>query len=438
MNDEAQPNDLPSRRSMRNADGAANEQPAAPAEPTESTESAANAPFSWNLQAEGQIPSETQPVSAAPSVSAAARTSAKKKRANRQRTKRGVILALVILIPLGLLGGAVAAAWGPISTFLERFETAADYPGTGTEDVVFKIVSGDTGETIAVNLHEQGITASVDAFYDLVLETSPEPVFQPGSFALKKEMSAQSALDALLDPANRLQVEVLIREGETQAQVFEILSAEFGFDVAELESLAADPASFGLPAEARSLEGFLFPATYDFEPGIGARDVLTTLVNRSFQALDEAGVPVEERWPVIVMASLVQKEAGLREDFYKVSRVFYNRLDPQQWPSGLLQSDATVAYGAGIEGRVSTTDAERADASNPYNTYVHPGQVIAPISNPGDLAIDATLNPAEGSWLYFVTWNLETGETIFSTTAAEHDAGVAKWLEWMDENPGYN
>ena len=343
----------------------------------------------------------------------------------------------MIAVPIAVFGGAIALAWGPVSSFLERFQTPADYTGTGTGEVVFQIVPGDTGESIAKNLYEQGVTASVQAFYELVLSTSPEPVFQPGSYALKSQMSAQAALAALLDPANRLQSSVLIREGETQREVFDILEAEFGFDRAELDALASDPASFGLPAEASSLEGFLFPATYTFDPGVSARDVLSTMVNRAFQALDQAGVPVEERWPTIILASLIQKEARLTEDFYKVSRVFTNRLDPEQWPTQLLQSDATVAYGAGIEGRVATTDAERADASNPYNTYVHPGALIAPISNPGDLAIDAARNPAEGSWLYFVTWNLATGETIFSTTQAEHEAGVAKWLQWMDENPEY-
>jgi UPF0755 protein len=117
--------------------------------------------------------------------------------------------------------------------------------------------------------------------------------------------------------------------------------------------------------------------------------------------------------------------------------VFYNRLDPNQWESGRLESDATVAYGTGNTHLVTTTDAERQDANNPYNTYLHPGLPVGPISNPGDLAIDATLHPAEGSWLFFVTWNLDTGETIFSSTIDEHDAGVKKWLDWMKEHPEY-
>jgi len=116
-----------------------------------------------------------------------------------------------------------------------------------------------------------------------------------------------------------------------------------------------------------------------------------------------------------------------------VSRVFLNRLQ-QGWD---LQSDATVAYGTGNTHTVTTTDAERADAGNPYNTYVHPGLPVGPISNPGDLAINAAIHPAAGTWMFFVTWNLKTGETIFSTTEAEHEAAVAQWQQWMRDNPGY-
>jgi UPF0755 protein len=256
-------------------------------------------------------------------------------------------------------------------------------------------------------------------------------------FKLKEHMSAQAALDALLDPANQLHNTVLVTEGQVQSDVFAELESTLGFSADELAALGSQPALFGLPSEATSLEGFLFPATYQFDPGVTAQQALQIMVDRSMKALDAAGVAPSERWNTIVLASLIQKEAGLRDDYYKVSRVFLNRLNPSLWPTGLLESDATVAYGTGHTDRVSTTDAERADASNPYNTYVHPGMVIAPISNPGELAIDAAIHPADGPWLFFVTWNLDTGETIFSTTIAEHEAAVAQWQAWMAEHPEY-
>lgn len=342
---------------------------------------------------------------------------------------------VVILVVVALLGAGVGLGWGPVSAAIRHFQGPEDYVGTGTEPVVFQVVEGDTGESLARKLLAAGVTKSFDAFYELCLKTNP--AFVPGVFTLKKGMSAQAAIDALLDPANRLQNTVLVTEGQTQADVIDELSTVLGLSADELGALTKLPALFGLPSEATSLEGFLFPATYQFDPGVTAQQALQTMVDRSFEALDAAGVSAADRWKTIVLASLVQKEAGLRPDYYKVARVFVNRLNPDMWPLGLLQSDATVAYGTGNTHRVSTTDAERADASNPYNTYVHPGMLIAPISNPGELAIDAALHPADGPWLYFVTVNLETGETVFSTSQAEHEAAVAQWLAWMSEHPEY-
>ncbi|MFM6974268.1 MAG: endolytic transglycosylase MltG [Agromyces sp.] len=352
--------------------------------------------------------------------------------ARRRRPWLGWVIAGGLVLAIG---GVAVLAQGPIASVIAKFQGPEDFEGTGTSPVTFEIAEGETGEDISRNLVTAGVIKSFDAFYQLLLKENP--TFEPGVFQLKLQMSARSALDALLDPASRLQNTVLLTEGQTQEDAFAELERVLGFSRDELEALAANPSQFGLPSEATSLEGFLFPATYTFDPTVTPEQALQTMVDRSFKALDDAGVATADRWSTVVLASLIQKEAGLRDDYYKVARVFLNRLDPDIWPLGLLQSDATVAYGTGNTHRVSTTDAERADASNPYNTYVHPGMVIAPISNPGDLAIDAALHPADGPWLYFVTWNLDTGETIFSTTEAEHNAAVAKWLAWMDEHPEY-
>jgi UPF0755 protein len=228
-----------------------------------------------------------------------------------------------------------------------------------------------------------------------------------------------------------VQQKVTIPEGHTATQVFELIAEGTGTPVADLDAAAADLAALGIPAEAPGIEGYLFPATYDFAPGTSAADMVKAMVDRTFQALDQAGVPVADRHRVLTMAALIQKEARFEGDFYKVSRVFQNRIDV-----GMpLQSDATVAYGAQSVGRVATTDAERAD-DNPYNTYVHPGLPVGPISNPGDLAIKAARAPADGPWLYFVTVNTITGDTVFSQTFDEHLRAVAQWQQFMRDNPG--
>lgn len=357
-------------------------------------------------------------------------------RRSRAGKRRGLLISLISIGVVVVLGGVGAGLFvtGALDSFIKT--GPADYEGSGTGSVSFTISEGDIGEDIALNLYEQGVTASFESFYELLLTTEPAPTFVPGVFMLKEKMSAAAALAALLDPANAQVDTVAIPEGTSEARIIELIAEATGIPLADIQAEAADVASYGVPAEAPKLEGFLFPATYTFTPGTSAREILQTMVDRCMQALDDAGVAPEDRFKIITMASLIQKEAGIAEDFPKVSRVFWNRLDENLWPSGLLESDATVAYGAGVK-RVETTVAERADESNPYNTYVHPG-LYAPISNPGDVAINAALNPVEGPWFYFVAVNYETGETIFSTTADEHAAAVEIWGQWLRENPEYD
>ncbi|GAA1951615.1 endolytic transglycosylase MltG [Agromyces allii] len=356
-----------------------------------------------------------------------------------KKKRRGPWGCLIGLLIVGaLVAGAAFFLQGPISAVIAHFTPAADYEGAGTGEVVFMIHDGDTGSSIAENLAAQDVVASYDAFYDLLLAQSPEPEFQPGAYRLANQMSSQAALDALTDPANKLENTFVIPEGTALPDVLVSASEGTGIPLEELQAAAAEsPQSYGLPAEAKTLEGFLFPATYTLDPGIDARGVLQTLVDRQFQALDEAGVAPADRWKTVILASIVQREAGSNtDDFPKIARVFQNRLD-----QGInLESDATVAYGTGNMHTVWTTDEERADASNLYNTYANPGLPVGPIGNPGDVAINAALHPADGTWLFFVPVNLATGETVFSTTVDEHDAAVAQLQEWCaasDENAAY-
>ncbi len=351
------------------------------------------------------------------------------------RRRRGAWGCLIALIVLGaLIAGAAFFLQGPITSLVERFQPPEDYSGAGTGEVVFMINEGDGGETIAANLEEQDIVASSEAFIEEVTSRSEQPTFYPGAYRMANRMSAEDALDALLDPENKLENTFVIQEGLWARDALANASAATGIPVEELEAAASDPQALGLPEEATSVEGFLFPATYTFGPDVTAEEVVQTLVDRSFQALDDAGVAPEDRWETVIIASLIEREAGSEADAYKVSRVIRNRLDAEQFPSQLLQFDSTVHYGTGDDTVVTTTDAERADASNPYNTYVHPGLPPGPIGNPGDVTIDAAQNPADGPWLYFVTVNLETGETVFSATLEEHEAAVEQFLQYLDEN----
>jgi UPF0755 protein len=350
----------------------------------------------------------------------------------RHRWVRPVVVSVVVL---GLIGGGGAYAYSAFATQITSFLAvpgADDFTGTGTGTVSFRIEDGDVGSTVGDKLAAAGVVKSSQTFYKLLLAQNPAPVFQVGTYTLASGMSAQAALAALEDPANRVDYKVTIPEGNSASDIYAALAKSTGLPVSEFEAAGQDYVALGVPAEAPSIEGFLFPATYDFQPGQSATEMLQTMVTRMFQSLDAAGVATADRFHVVTLAALIQKEAGSAEDMLKVSRVFTNRLD-----IGMnLESDATVAYGAG-HSRVATTNAERQDASNKYNTYANPGLPVGPIGNPGDAAINAALHPADGPWIFFVTINLETGETVFSETIQEHDAAVVLLQRWWADHPEY-
>ncbi len=347
----------------------------------------------------------------------------------KKSKKRLIIVLSSLLVALLVLGGAGAVVW---ANFGERISLALgwstnDFEGEGHGEAVVTIRSGDIGEDVARTLADAGVVKTSQAFYELLL-AQPEPVeFQVGSYQLKLEMSAQAALDALQDEANRVELTVVLPEGISAQSALERAAEVTGLPLADYEAAAKDPSKFGVPQDFPSLEGFLFPATYVFEPEDTAESIIQTMVDRMWQALAEHEVPDSDVLRVLTLASIVQKEAGSTEDMPLISRVFLNRID-----IGMnLQSDATVSYGTGNpDNTVWTSDAERGDASNLYNTYANPGLPIGPIGLPGDAAIDAAMNPADGGWIFFTAVNLETGETAFAEDEAGHQANVAKLHEW--------
>jgi UPF0755 protein len=337
-------------------------------------------------------------------------------------------LIAVLVIGAIVLGAIAFANRSAIRSGFDQL-IGNDYQGEGYSSVLVDIQPGDTGETIANSLVEMGVVKNFRTIYKLILEANPK--FYPGTYKLRLHMSAQAALQALLDPNGSVTNRILIKEGLRANVILDKLAAETGISRSEFSAAAKQRAAIGLPSDAVSIEGYLFPATYTFSPKATAVDILKAMISRMQQELDKFGVSAKDRHRILTLASIVQKEARQEPDFYKVSRVFLNRIKIGMH----LQSDATVSYG--VDGNtVSTSAADRAN-NNGFNTYLHAGLPVGPISSPGAVAIDAALHPAAGSWLFFCAVNLETGETVFSTTLAEHEKAVAQWRAWMKEHPGY-
>jgi UPF0755 protein len=349
----------------------------------------------------------------------------------RRRRRAWPWLVAAVVVLLVVVGGGLGVAYSVWPNQVKTlFGWSNDYTGTGTGTVEVVIRQGDLGSDVAAHLAASDVTKTREAFYGLLLKTKPEPTLQPGTYRLAHHMSAAAALAALQDPKNLVVAAVSIPEGSTVAQVLKLTSDASGVPLAELKAVAKDYRSLGVPGNAPSLEGYLFPATYQFQPGTPAKAMLRTMVQRMFQALDSAGVAKADRERVLTLAGLVQKEGNGKDDA-KVARVFLNRI-AKHMP---LQSDATVSYGAGGT-TVVPTPKQYAD-KNPYNTYLRTGLPAGPISNPGDVAIRAALHPASGPWLFFVTVNLQTGETVFSSTIAQHEKAAARFQAWLKQHPEY-
>ena len=355
--------------------------------------------------------------------------------------KRGCGVVASVLVTLLVVGGGGAwFAWSKYETKIREvlgLPADNDFVGTGTSpDVTVTVEKGEFGDVIAQKLVDSGVTKSFDAVYRLLLADS-SIVFTPGTYTLKTGMSAASAIEVLRNAANRVTLKVTIPEGSILSVTFEKLSAATGIAVDEFDAATSDPTVFGIPSKAPSVEGFLFPATYEFNPTQDAASIVQTMVDEMFTRLDALGVAANDRYHVVTFAALVQREAGSNpDDFGKIARVFQNRLD-DGWK---LQSDASVAYGTGNLNTVWTTEEERADEKNLYNTYVHNGLPVGPIGLPGEVALKAVLKPTSGPWYFFVPINLKTGETKFSETAAQHGAAVAElqaWCRASAENADY-
>lgn len=337
------------------------------------------------------------------------------------------VLGLLLAVGISVAVVINTTGGGKILSALGITNSAEDYTGNGHGSAQITVRKGDTGVVIARALEKAGVIKTAEAFMQYLLEKQPDAVFDIGTYKLKKGMNSQAAFLALQDPANKVQLQVTIPEGYTLYGVFNRLAKATGIEVASFNDAAANYVQLGVPKEFPSLEGFLFPATYTFTPEDSAADILEKMVARMWQALREHGVSEADAYTVLTKAALIQREAGQDiNDFGKIARVFENRL-----AKGMrLESDATVAYGAGSYESVWTTPEQRADTANLYNTYAHTGLPLGPIGAPGDAAITAALNPTPGNWLYFVTVNFETGATKFSETFAEHEQGVEQLASW--------
>ena len=323
-----------------------------------------------------------------------------------------VMVALIVIVGVAFAGGR---------RLLSVFDGAPpDYTGSGTGEVVVQVLPGSSSADIGEELEAKDVVKSASAFVAAATDDSRSRGIQPGFYKLRLQMQAKLALELMLDPKSRVRSRFTVPEGVTVARTLDIIAKSVDdLPLADLKAAAANPAALGLPPWANNrLEGFLFPATYDVEPGTTAVEVLSDMVARFMVAA--ADTALEERaaalkvtpYELLTIASLVEAETPKDDQRAKVSRVVFNRLEKGQ----RLEFDSTIKYAYGLQGVTKTRLLFKdLDINSPYNTYRRSGLPPTPINSPGEAALLAAAEPEPGPWLYFVVIDKE-GNSAFSAT----------------------
>ena len=297
------------------------------------------------------------------------------------------------------------------------FFVSSDVFGVSRGDV-FIVEEGFTVNRTADELCNKGIVRYPLVFRLISRISGMDTKIKPGKVVIEKGMSYPEILDKLSDPETTL-AKVVIPEGLELKEIVAKLSAFIPED--ELYKALEEDYDYrflvGIPQRENKLEGYLFPATYEIEHGMSARDIVDMMLKAfddSFDAeyykrADELGMSVDE---IITLASIIERESNSGTERPKVAGVFYNRLNQNM----RLQSCATVQYI--LKERKAVLSTADTKIESPYNTYRNDGLPPGPIASPGKECILAALYPEETDALYFVLGS--DGKHIFSATYDEH------------------
>ncbi|MBY8875311.1 endolytic transglycosylase MltG [Micromonospora sp. PLK6-60] len=349
-----------------------------------------------------------------------------KKRQQGGGSGRGktVFALLMALVLLGGIGGGAYVGFDRVRNYF----VTPDFDGPGSGEAQVEVKRGDTATDIGVTLHDAGVVKSVKAFINAAEENSRSKNIQVGRYKVRKEMKAADALVMLLDPKNRVVNGVTIPEGMITLAIYDKLSKQTKIPVAEFKAAAKDPVALGVPASwfvrkdgkksTKSLEGFLYPATYEIPPKATAEQILSMMVDKFLTVTDEMKFveTVEAKrggitpYEALITASIAQAESVNHKDMGRVSRVLYNRVYTDKYHCKCLEIDSALNYWLRLQGKDPKDSdvllsSELFDPKNPYRTHGKgaDGLPITPISNPGSDALKGAMDPPDTDDIYFMT-----------------------------------
>ncbi|WP_030415337.1 endolytic transglycosylase MltG [Streptomyces sp. NRRL S-1448] len=353
-----------------------------------------------------------------------------KRNGKKNKRRSGTACLVMTLVFAGAVG---TVGYFGYDFFMAHFGSAPDYEGEGSGSVQVDIPDGSTGLEMGQILAKKGVIKSAGAFTEAAGDNKKAKSLQPGTYSLRKQMSAAAAIELMLDPKSRNGL--TIQEGIRAATVYKLIDKKLKLKPGTTKEIAHSQAkNLGLPSWAEDnskikdpLEGFLYPSTYSVGEKAKPAVVLKQMVSRAKQVYAKYDLEGKARefhlsspLQLLTVASLTQAEGKYKHDFVKVARVVYNRLKPDNTETyGLLDFDSTVNYARSQ----STLDTGSVDDlrhfNDPYNTYKFKGLPPGPIGNPGEVAINSAINPAKGNWYYFVSISPE--KTLFAETNEEHE-----------------
>lgn len=314
-------------------------------------------------------------------------------------------LFVSVLIACGLSGGYVWWLMTPISP-------------TATESVSFVIAKGDSFAEVAQKLQSKNLIRSAMMLRLLAKVEEKNVVVHPGTYKIAQSMTIDEVLSVLLAEPDDVWVTLL--EGWRTEEMTRELKTKLSATFDEDEFIAL----------AKGKEGTLFPDTYLLPKEVTAQTIITTMENtfkkRYSEVLQEVGKTDRLQDEIIVIASLLEREASDPVEMKTVAGVFENRLQ-----LGMpLQVDATLQYAKGYNKTLDTWWAEPSSTDkqvvSPFNTYMHKGLPPGPICNPGKAALIAAARPDRTDYLFYISD--KTGQMHYARTLEEHNANIAKYL----------
>ena len=307
----------------------------------------------------------------------------------------------------------------------EAFRFVSAGPGRASEQVIFEVPSGVPFRKIAQQLQEKGLVLSALRLRVFAKLTAQGGHVKHGEYALNRAMTPQEILSVLVS-GKSIQYAITFPEGSNIYEMADILNAKGLYKGEDFLRLVKDKKVIAelLAVDVSSLEGYLFPETYNVTKFTPLHELLATMVqnfkgaygNAEAELKSKGQSPPLARHEMVTLASMVEKETGAGEERPLIASIFYNRLRKNM----KLQSDPTIIYGIWSETGSYKGNITKDDILRPtkYNTYTVPRLPWGPIANPGREALAAVMRPANSEFLYFVSRN--NGTHVFSRTYEEH------------------